>query len=171
MLTRGVDSIHALESQIAAVLNESLNAASPRCDARRGRPSAWAAIGLLVVCVIGVVIIRDITVTLRQVVEVANGIAIGDLTGLLSVEVAQGRDWGAGTGVRARMVAALKETVGMAERIAAGDLTVKVQPRSEQRRPGACAQPYGGEIVRSGRKREAIGHPGQFVGQPDRRDS
>ena len=53
---------------------------------------AWAALGLLVVSVIGFFIMRDITVTLGRVVATANRIAIGDLSVDGGRRFAQGRD-------------------------------------------------------------------------------
>jgi methyl-accepting chemotaxis protein WspA len=130
VLTRGVDSIHALDTQIDAVLNEALSARVAMLGREKLLTISWAVLGLLVVSLIGIVIMRDITLTLRKVVGVANRIAIGDFT--TQVGATDRKDE---LGALARsfdsMAGSLKETVGMAERIAAGDLTVTVQPRSE----------------------------------------
>lgn len=130
LLTRAVDSIEALNTQIQTVLDESL--AERVATLRRDKllTIGWAGLGLVIVSLIGIVIMRDITLTLGQVVEVANRIAVGDLT--KQVGATDRKDE---LGVLAQsfdsMAGALKETVGMAERIAAGDLTVTVRPRSE----------------------------------------
>ena len=130
-VSRGVEAIHALEMHITAALNAALDEriATLRGDVRE--TLAWAVFGLLVVCVMGIVIMRDVTVTLRQVVNVANNIALGDLS--TSVTSGSRKDE---LGVLAhafdRMVKALTETVHMAERIAAGDLSVTVTPRSDR---------------------------------------
>ena len=130
VLSRGVDSIHRLETQIATALNESLTARISTLQREKLQTLAWAALGLLLVSVIGVVIMRDITVTLGQVVDVANRIAVGDLTTLVSSK-SRKDEIGALSNAFDTMFGSLKETVGMAERIAAGDLTVKVRPRSD----------------------------------------
>ena len=130
VLNRGVDSIFALETEIAAFLNESLTARVATLRRDKLRTLAWAALGLLLVSVIGVVIMRDITVTLRQVVDVANRIAVGDLTTIASSKPRKD-EIGALANAFDTMFRSLKETVGLAERIAAGDLTVRVQPRSD----------------------------------------
>jgi methyl-accepting chemotaxis protein len=130
VLTSGVDSIDALQTQIVTVLTQSVNARLAMLRRETRQTLGWAALGLLGVCLIGVVIIRDITVTLREVVNVANGIAVGDLRRVLGSK-SRKDEIGALAQAFDGMVAALKDTVGLAERIAAGDLTITVRPRSD----------------------------------------
>jgi methyl-accepting chemotaxis protein WspA len=130
VLSRGIDSIHALETQIAEALNESLTARIAALRREKLQTLAWAALGLLVVTIIGGVIMSDITVTLRQAVDVANRIAVGDLTTRVGSK-SRTDEIGALSNAFDTMFGSLEETVGMAERIAAGDLTVKVRPRSD----------------------------------------
>ncbi len=130
-LTRGIDSIVALSRHISAVLTDGLEVRIAALQREVLQTLGWAALGLLVVAVTGFFIMRDVTVSLAQVVDVANRIAIGDLT--MPPSARPRRDE---IGVLAnafdRMVGALQETVGVAERIASGDLAVTVTPRSDR---------------------------------------
>jgi methyl-accepting chemotaxis protein WspA len=130
VLTRAVDSIGALDARITEALDESLAARVAALTRDKQWTIGWAAFGLAVVMVIGVVIMRDITLTLRQVVAVANRIAIGDFTKQVG-STARKDELGALAQSFDSMAGSLRETVGMAERIASGDLTVTVTPRSE----------------------------------------
>jgi methyl-accepting chemotaxis protein WspA len=130
-VSKGVDSIFKLQSDITAVLLTSLNARIAALEREVLQTMVWAGAGSLILLLLGVFIMRDITVTLGRVVEVANRIAVGDLT-----MSAIPKDRNDEVGVLARafdgMVAALNEMVAAAERIAAGDLSVTVQPRSDR---------------------------------------
>ena len=130
-LSRGIDSIDELETTLTAALQTLLTArmASLQQDVRE--TLAWALVGLLTVSLFGLYVMRDLTVTLGDVVTVANHIAAGDLS--VRVEARERRDE---IGVLGRsfdqMVTSLKDMVAAAERIAAGDLAVTVTPRSER---------------------------------------
>jgi methyl-accepting chemotaxis protein WspA len=130
-LSRGIDAINGLEGKLAGSLRTLLTArmASLQRDVRE--TLAWALVGLLVVSLFGVYVMRDVTVTLRDVVTVANHIAAGDLS--VRVQARSRRDE---LGVLGRsfdqMVTSLKDMVAAAERIAAGDLAVTVTPRSDR---------------------------------------
>ncbi len=130
-MTRGIESIHGLQAKLTGVLKASLDAriAALRLEVRE--TLAWATLGLLIVSLFAFYVIRDVTVTLREVVVVANHIAAGDLS--VRVEARSRRDE---LGVLGRafdqMVGSLKDMVGVAERIAAGDLAVTVAARSER---------------------------------------
>ena len=130
-MTRGIESINGLESKLEGSLQTLLTAhmAGLRSDVRE--TLGWAIVGLLVVSLFGVYVIRDVTVTLRDVVTVANHIAAGDLS--VRVQARERRDE---LGVLGRsfdqMVASIKDMVAAAERIAAGDLAVVVAPRSDR---------------------------------------
>lgn len=130
-LTRSLDSILGLQSDVTAALTVLMNARVERFQREVLATVTAAGLGLLAVSIIAFFIMRDITVTLGRTVQVANQIAIGDL----SVEVAsRTRKDELGVLSRAfdRMVIALKETAGVAERIAEGDLAVAMKPRSER---------------------------------------
>jgi methyl-accepting chemotaxis protein WspA len=129
-ITKGVDSIFKLETDISAALASSLQARIAALERDMFRTMAWAIAGLLVVVVIAVLIMRDITATLGRVVEVANRIAVGDLT-VSAASKERADEVGVLARAFDRMVVALNEMVGLAERIAAGDLSVTVRPRSE----------------------------------------
>jgi methyl-accepting chemotaxis protein len=129
-ITRGVEALDVLEQHITTTLQDSLEARLVALRRDELRTLGWAALGLVVAVVIGLLIMRDITAPLRGVVDLANRIAVGDLTTAFT-----GRARRDEVGVLSQafdgMVGGLKETVGVAERIAGGDLTVTVKPRSE----------------------------------------
>ena len=130
-MSHGIESIDGLEHKVAASLQALLTAhvAAMRQDVRE--TLAWALVGLLVVSLFGIYVMRDVTVTLNDVVIVANHIAAGDLS--VRVQARERRDE---LGVLGRsfdqMVVSFKDMVGAAERIAAGDLAVTVTPRSDR---------------------------------------
>jgi len=130
-MSRGIQAIDGLEHKLAGSLQTLLTAhvASLQQDMRE--TLAWALVGLLLVSLFGIYVMRDVTVTLRDVVIVANHIAAGDLS--VRVQARERRDE---LGVLGRsfdqMVASFKDMVAAAERIAAGDLAVTVTPRSER---------------------------------------
>jgi methyl-accepting chemotaxis protein WspA len=131
LLSSGVDAIFELQADIGKSLKDSIGARIAELQREVLYTLLWAGLGLLVVSGIGVVIIRDITLTLGRVVDVANRIALGDLT--TAVDSKPRKDE---IGVLAqafdRMIAALNEMVVVAQRIASGDLSVNVTPRSER---------------------------------------
>jgi methyl-accepting chemotaxis protein WspA len=130
-LTGGIDAIEALELQIVETLKENLTARVSTLRREVILTLAISAVGLLVVALIGFYIIRDITVTLGRVVDVARRIAVGDLA--MPTATRRRRDeLGVLESELEKMVASLTETVGVAERIATGDLAVSIQPRSER---------------------------------------
>jgi methyl-accepting chemotaxis protein len=130
-MSRGIESIDGLETRLAASLQTLLTARVASLQQEVRETLAWAVVGLLGVSLFGLYVIRDVTVTLRDVVTVANHIAAGDLS--VRVEARERRDE---LGVLGRsfdqMVTSLKDMVTAAERIAAGDLAVTVAPRSER---------------------------------------
>jgi len=92
---------------------------------------AWAGLGLLVVSAVGLFMARDMTASLRRVVDAANQIAVGDLA-VQALPTARHDEIGILAQAFDRNVQALKEMADVAERIAAGDLVVAVNPRSER---------------------------------------
>ena len=130
-LSRGIDAINGLEGKLGASLQSLLTArvASLRQDVRE--TLGWALVGLLVVSLFGIYVMRDVTVTLRDVVTVANHIAAGDLS--VRVQARSRRDeLGVLGHAFDQMVHSFKDLVVAAERIAAGDLAVTVTPRSDR---------------------------------------
>jgi methyl-accepting chemotaxis protein len=129
-LSTAIDTVSDMEHQVAAALTALLNARVTTLRNDLMWTLGWAALGLLVVSVIGFVIMRDITVTLRDVVHVANRIAVGDLA--VKTASSMRRDEIGGL-ARAfdQMVSATKEMATVAERIASGDLSVPVKLRSQ----------------------------------------
>lgn len=130
-VTRGVDAIAAFQMQIVTTLRAGLEVRIASLQREIFMTLAWAGLGLLAVALIGILIMRDITVTLRSVIAVANRIAIGDLAAPVPTK-ARKDELGVLANSFTSMVGSLKETVGVAERIAAGDLSVVVTPRSDQ---------------------------------------
>jgi methyl-accepting chemotaxis protein WspA len=68
---------------------------------------------------------------IKEVVDTANRIAVGDLTGQVT-SGSRKDEIGVLTRAFERVVSALKEKVGVAERIASGDLSVAVTPQSDR---------------------------------------
>lgn len=129
-MSHGMDALYELGSELHTYLVNSIHNREVTYRRQYVYTFAWAAVGLLVVALVGGLIMRDIIISLRSVVKVADRIAVGDL----DVDIpGQARKDEIGVMARAftRMVAALKDTVGLAERIAGGDLTVKIAPRSD----------------------------------------
>jgi|CXWL01.1.fsa_nt_gi methyl-accepting chemotaxis protein len=85
---------------------------------------------LLASAFIGVVIGRSITVPLQQAVEVAEKVAEGDVN--VTIEVTSRDEAGMLLAALQRMVGSINEMVNAAVSVAAGDLTVKITPKSER---------------------------------------
>jgi methyl-accepting chemotaxis protein len=88
-------------------------------------------IAIVLLSLAGFFISRNISTPLREVSNVAEKIASGDLTSDVSIDTRRDE-----VGVLARsfaqMTQSLRETARAAERIAAGDLTVEMRPKSEK---------------------------------------
>jgi methyl-accepting chemotaxis protein len=130
-MTKGVDAIFKMEAEVTKSLHALLldRVAAFRFEVRQAL--AWAALGLLVVTVIGVFAIRDLTRSLGRVVNAANQIAVGDLA-IPGAAKSRKDEIGVLGHAFDQMVTASKDMAGVAERIAAGDLAVVVRPRSER---------------------------------------
>jgi methyl-accepting chemotaxis protein WspA len=130
-LTRSVDAIFATEEHVSRVLTGLLDARIDRFQREILVTLAVAGAGLLLLSILGILFMHDATTSLREVVEIANQIAAGDLGG--RTDLSERKDE---LGVLGRafdqMTAALKGMVAIAERIAAGDLAVAVKPRSDR---------------------------------------
>lgn len=85
---------------------------------------------LLASAFIGVVIGRSITVPLQQAVDVAEKVAEGDVN--VRIEVGSRDEAGMLLAALQRMVGSINEMVNAAVSVAAGDLTVKITPKSER---------------------------------------
>jgi methyl-accepting chemotaxis protein WspA len=141
-VSRGIESIFDLELAVAGHARQVLDARVGLFQRQLLIAMVWTIAGLLVVSVIGFAIARDITVTLTRVVEIANNIALGDI-GSHTVAAARRDELGVLSRAFDRMAGALEETVGVAERIAAGDLSATIAPRSDR---DALALALGGMI-------------------------
>ncbi len=130
-LTRSVDSVFSLQGHVTGSVHALLTARVQKFQREVLETVAEAILGLVVVCIIGFFIMRDITVTLGRAVRVADRIAVGDLT-VPAASHTRRDELGGLSRAFDRMVLALKETSGVAERIAEGDLAVAVTPRSER---------------------------------------
>ena len=126
----GVNAVFDMSDRVTGSLNALLNDRVAKFQREVLQTLGWAALGLLAVSLVGFFMIRDVTVTLGQVVNMANRIATGDLTGQ-APSGSRRDEIGALARAFERMVSTLKEMVGVAERIAVGDLSVAVTPRSE----------------------------------------
>jgi len=130
-LTKSTEAINKMETGVTASLHGLLNERVAAFRAEVMQTLAWAALGLVVVCSIGLIAMRDLTRSLGQTVRAANQIAIGDLA-IPGSSKARKDEIGVLGQAFDQMVAASKEMAGVAERIAAGDLAVVVKPRSER---------------------------------------
>jgi methyl-accepting chemotaxis protein len=130
-VNRGLSLIADLDTRASGVLGDLLNRRIARLRHDMLATLGWAGFGLLVVTVIGLFIIRDITVGLNQVVGVANRISDGDLD-VPSVGAGRRDEIGVLGQAFDHMVAALKSLSGVAGRIADGDLAVAVTPQTER---------------------------------------
>jgi methyl-accepting chemotaxis protein len=130
-LTRSVESIFSIEEHSAGKLDELLAVRIAKFRREIFVTLAWVALGLVLLSVMGFLFMRDATSSLRQVVAIANQIAAGDLDGQSMLHSRKDE-----LGVLGRafdqMSAAQKKMVSAAERIAAGDLAVAVEPRSDR---------------------------------------
>jgi methyl-accepting chemotaxis protein WspA len=129
-VTRGLDALFQLQEQAASELGGLLTARIQRFEREIWLTVAFAALGLVAVALIAYFIIRDITAGIRRAVELADRIAIGDLSVLTAFETRRDE-----IGVLARafhkMVSALREMAAVAEQIAGGNLGVSVKPSSD----------------------------------------
>jgi methyl-accepting chemotaxis protein len=97
---------------------------------------ALGALALLAALILALGIGRHLSRRLRAVSAAAEALAEGDIDHELSVK---GRDEvGRTAGALATMVEHLRSLAGAADRVAAGDLTVKLEPRSKRDRLGAA---------------------------------
>jgi methyl-accepting chemotaxis protein len=78
-LTSGIDSIFEMEHQIARTAHILLKERIAKLERQVQYTLEWTALGLLLAAAIGIVITRDLTVSLREAVSVSNQIASGDL--------------------------------------------------------------------------------------------
>jgi methyl-accepting chemotaxis protein len=130
-LTRSVDAIFATEEHASRALTALLGARVDRSQREIRVTLALAGGAMLLPAILGFLFMHDATVSLRQVVGIANQIAAGDLGG--RTNLGERKDE---LGVLGRafdqMTAALRGMVAVAEKIAAGDLSVAVKPRSDR---------------------------------------
>jgi methyl-accepting chemotaxis protein WspA len=92
---------------------------------------AWAAAGVAATAAIGLLINRDISRALRQVIARAERFSVGDY-GTPMAEAARRDEIGTLARMFDRMGNAASGIAGMADRLASGDLSVTVTPRSPQ---------------------------------------
>jgi len=129
LMTRNINAIFEMESNVTGLLNGLLNKRVEKFQREVLYTLVWAMLGLVAVSVVGFFIMRDITVTLRRVVNVADQIATGDLAVPLA-SASRKDEIGALAKAFDKMVTSLREMVSVAELIAAGDLAVQVKPKS-----------------------------------------
>jgi methyl-accepting chemotaxis protein WspA len=130
-MTQSVESIFATEEHLAASLRTLLNNRVGRYHRDILVALGSALIGLLAVSIVAVFIMRDITVPLGRVVDIANRLSRGEHTVEASNPASRTDEIGVLGDAFDRMIAGMKEMTGVADRIAGGDLNVIVKPRSE----------------------------------------
>ncbi len=89
---------------------------------------AGMIIGTILAVIIGIVLTLSITGPIKKGVDLANAVSEGDLT--KTIDIDQKDEIGILANAMRKMVENLQGTVKIAERIAQGDLTVDVHPRS-----------------------------------------
>ena len=129
--TKGVDAIFALSDQVTELLKQLMAERAAGYEKEVLETLGTAAVGLAIACLVGFLIMRDITTPLSRVLATADRIALGDLT-FAPGAITRRDEIGALKRSFERMVNTLRERVDVAERIAAGDLAVTVTPKSEQ---------------------------------------
>jgi methyl-accepting chemotaxis protein len=125
----GGDSVAALHAAAAPALAGLLDARVTRYEQRMWEIFGWAALAVVLVLVIGIVIVRDITVPLRQVVGVADQIAVGNLN-VDAISSDRGDEIGKLARAFGRMITSLREQVLLVQDIAGGDLSGSIKPAS-----------------------------------------
>ncbi|HSP73585.1 MAG TPA: HAMP domain-containing protein, partial [Gaiellaceae bacterium] len=90
----------------------------------------FAAVAVAVALALAFLLSRAITGAVRKILHAAEGIAEGDLD--QDVSVSSRDELGKMSAAFGRMVEYLRGIAGSAEQIAAGDLTVEVEPKSER---------------------------------------
>jgi len=122
-------SVAALQSAIAPALQKLLQHRADHYNGQFWQIVGWAAFGILAVLGLGLLIVRDITVPLRQVVGVADQIAVGNLN--VDAIAADRRDEiGSLSRAFGRMITSLREQVLLVQDIADGDLSGSIKPQS-----------------------------------------
>lgn len=130
-MTKNIDPIFDLQGHVRDTLNRRLNIRIADWQNQINTTLGVCALMLLAVLVVGFFIMRDITAPLQDAIIIANHIAAGDVN--VSAVVANRTDE-VGSLLQAfnRMTTSLKETVAMADQISAGNLAVKIKPRSDR---------------------------------------
>ncbi|HWK25434.1 MAG TPA: methyl-accepting chemotaxis protein, partial [Solirubrobacter sp.] len=137
LLTRTQDPFNALNtsSQAWTDYNVKLGDAALKSAAETYGSARTIVLLLLVVAAalgagLALLIARAITSGVGQMLKAAEGIAEGDVE--QDVDIRSKDELGETGAAFGRMIAYLKEMAGTADRVAAGDLTVTVSPRSER---------------------------------------
>jgi methyl-accepting chemotaxis protein len=125
----GGDSVAALHAAAAPALRGLLDARVARYERRMWEIFGWSALAVVLVLVIGIVIVRDITVPLRQVVGVADQVAVGNLN-VDAISSDRGDEIGKLARAFGRMITSLREQVLLVQDIAGGDLSGSIKPAS-----------------------------------------
>ena len=113
-LTQSIDTIFAMENQVTRSLVGLLNSRVAKFQREVLFTIGSAALGLLLVSAVSFVIVRDITVTLRHVVGVANQIAASDLAVRIA-PTSRKDEFGALVRAFDRMVTTLSSFVGQVQ--------------------------------------------------------
>ena len=129
-MTAKIDLMKRVEDRLAAGV--SSRAGALESDARRALllNLALALLAGAAAVALAVFLGRAIRRSVLAMLAAAEGIAVGDVE--QEVETGGTDEIGRTTAAFARMVDYLRETAGGARRIAAGDLTAQVEPRSER---------------------------------------
>ncbi len=129
--TQAIEAAYGFHDAAAPILREVLEARWTALARQLLLTIALLVLGGVAVTGVAVAIIRDLDRPLQQAVQVAERLALGDLTVHLS---ANGRRDEVGVLANAfeRMVLSLRSVADAADRISRGDLAVAIRPQSEK---------------------------------------
>jgi methyl-accepting chemotaxis protein len=122
--------VEELSSESFSKMNEAAGAALATYKSTRSFILGVIVMAVALSVLIGVSLTKKITRPLHMAVGAAGRIAAGDLSDKLAVTSAD--ETGRMVAAMQQMIESLKDTAAAATRIAAGDLTIEVKPRSER---------------------------------------
>jgi len=144
-MTRAIDAILALDAGAATELERLVQQRVQRLRGDVMWTLAAALLGLLAVSALGLLISRDITRPLQQLLATADRVAAGDLASA-GTDGARRDELGRLGQSFERMVGALSAKVKVAARMASGDLSVSVPRQSQQDAMGQALANMAGSL-------------------------
>ena len=137
-------NLQALIDLDARLAGEEENANQAAAAAARTEIALSIALGLLLAALLGLALAKIIGKPLRAMQGAAEKLALGDVN--VRVELDGPDELGMLAGSLRAVIGVLKDRAGEAQRIAAGDMTLEVQPKSEQDLLGKSFQQVVGSL-------------------------